>query len=154
MGKPYAEDLRKRVVAAVETGGLSCNQAAKQFGLPSERPFYGYDGYENRSLAPSMIGGYMPKAISGDRRVWLLQRIKRDFTLRGLVAELAERGLKVDYCSVWEFVHVCGWLGIKIQALPGQICMTSVSRPAHLFLSISPSAIRFIDRLIPIVSSR
>jgi transposase len=25
--------------------------------------------------------------------------------LRGLVAELGERGLKVDYRSVWEFVH-------------------------------------------------
>jgi transposase len=25
--------------------------------------------------------------------------------LRGLVAELAGRGLKVDYRSVWEFVH-------------------------------------------------
>jgi transposase len=36
----------------------------------------------------------------------LLERTKaRDFTLRGLVAELAERGLKVDYRSVWEFVH-------------------------------------------------
>ena len=34
------------------------------------------------------------------------QRIKDgDFTLRGLVGELAERGLKVDYRSVWEFVH-------------------------------------------------
>ena len=33
MGKPYSEDLRKRVVAAVETGGLSYNQAAKQFGV-------------------------------------------------------------------------------------------------------------------------
>jgi hypothetical protein len=31
-------------------------------------------------------------------RIWLLQRVKDgDFTLRGLVAELAERGLKVDY---------------------------------------------------------
>ena len=37
---------------------------------------------------------------------WLLRRAKeRDFTLRGLVAELAERGLKVDYRSVWNFVH-------------------------------------------------
>jgi len=27
------------------------------------------------------------------------------FTLRGLVAELGERELKVDYRSVWEFVH-------------------------------------------------
>ena len=51
------------------------------------------------------MGGHRPKAISGEHSVWLLQRIKRDFTLRGLVAELAERGLKVDYRSVWEFVH-------------------------------------------------
>jgi putative transposase len=28
-----------------------------------------------------------------------------DFTLRGLVAERADGGLKVDYRSVWEFVH-------------------------------------------------
>src|SRR5438093_331004 len=28
-----------------------------------------------------------------------------DFTLRGLVVELAERGLKIDYRSVWEFIH-------------------------------------------------
>lgn len=28
--------------------------------------------------------------------------------LRGLVAELAERGVKVDYRSVWEFVHAEG----------------------------------------------
>ncbi len=30
---------------------------------------------------------------------------KADFTLHGLVAELAERGLKVDYSTVWGFVH-------------------------------------------------
>jgi transposase len=55
---------------------------------------------------PGKIGGYKPKAISGKHRDWLLQRVKeRDFTLRGLVAELGERGLKVDYRSVWQFVH-------------------------------------------------
>ncbi len=32
MGKPYSLDLRKRVVAAIE-GGISRNQAAKQFGV-------------------------------------------------------------------------------------------------------------------------
>jgi transposase len=38
------------------------------------------------------MGGYKPKAIAGEHRAWLLERIKeRDFTLRGLVAELAER---------------------------------------------------------------
>ena len=33
MGRPYSIDLRERVVAAVEKGGLSCNRAAAQFGL-------------------------------------------------------------------------------------------------------------------------
>ena len=33
MGKPYSIDLRERVVAAVSTGGLSCNRAAKQFEI-------------------------------------------------------------------------------------------------------------------------
>jgi hypothetical protein len=47
-----------------------------------------------------------PRVISGEQAVWLQHRIgESDFTLRGLVAELAERGLKVDYRSVWEFVH-------------------------------------------------
>ena len=61
---------------------------------------------ETGSVAPGQMGGHKPKKISGEHRVWLLERTKqRDFTLRGLVAELAERGLKVDYRSVWEFVH-------------------------------------------------
>jgi transposase len=30
------------------------------------------------------------------------------FTLRGLVAELAARGVKVDYVQVWRFVHAEG----------------------------------------------
>jgi transposase len=51
------------------------------------------------------MGGHKPKSISGTHRTWLLERTKRDFTLRGLVAELAARGLKVDYRTVWSFVH-------------------------------------------------
>ncbi len=57
---------------------------------------------ETGSVAPGQMGGHKPKTISGDHAVWLLQRIKSDdFTLRGLVAELAGRGLKVDVPSVW-----------------------------------------------------
>jgi transposase len=52
------------------------------------------------------MGGHKPKAIAGEHRTWLLVRVtERDFTIRGLVAEFAERGLKVDYRSVWNFVH-------------------------------------------------
>jgi putative transposase len=107
MGKPYSIDLRERVVAAVQTGGLSCNQAAKQFGVGISTAINWVARWrQTGSLAPSKMGGHKPKAISGEHRLWLLRRIKNgDFTLRGLVAELAEGGLKVDYRSVWEFVH-------------------------------------------------
>ena len=33
MGAPYSLDLRERVVAAVEHGGMSRNQAARYFGV-------------------------------------------------------------------------------------------------------------------------
>ncbi len=43
--------------------------------------------------------------IAGQYRVWLLEQIRPDFTLRGLISELGERGLKIDYRSFWEFVN-------------------------------------------------
>ena len=107
MGRPYSVDLRERVVAAVMTGGMSCNRAAKQFGVGISTAINWMKRVqETGNVEPSKMGGHKPKAISGEYRLWLLQRIKDgDFTLRGLVAELATRGLKVDYRSVWEFVH-------------------------------------------------
>ena len=58
------------------------------------------------SVAPGQMGGHKPKAIAGEHHVFLAQRVQEGgFTLRGLVSELAERGLKVDYRSVWNFVH-------------------------------------------------
>ena len=103
MGKPYSLDLRKRVVAAIE-GGMSRNQAAKQFGVAISTAIGWMKRVEETgSVAPGQMGGHKPKAVSGDHAVWLSQRIKDgDFTIRGLVAELAGRGLKVDYHSVWD----------------------------------------------------
>jgi putative transposase len=94
------------VVAAIEAG-MSRNQAAKQFGVAISTAIGWMQRVEQTgSVAPGQMGGHKPKAISGEHAVWLSQRIRAgDFTLRGLVAELGERGLKVDYRSVWEFVH-------------------------------------------------
>lgn len=106
MAKPYSLDLRERAVAAVLKGGLSCNRAAKQFGLGISTVINWVRRFrETGSVAPDKFGGYRPKLISGEHRTWFLERTKRDFTLNGLVAELAERGLKVDYRTVWNFVH-------------------------------------------------
>jgi putative transposase len=100
MGRPYSLDLRERVVAAVEKGGVSRRQAAGQFGVGISTVINWVRRFrQTGNAAPGKMGGHKPKAIAGEHRAWLLRRI------RGLVAELAERGLKVDYRSVWNFVH-------------------------------------------------
>jgi putative transposase len=107
MSRAYSIDLRERAVAAVEKGGMSRRRAAARFGVGISTVIrWTRRLRETGSVAPSKIGGYKPRAIAGEQRAWLLQRIReKDFTLRGLVAELAARGLKVDYRSVWAFVH-------------------------------------------------
>jgi len=107
MGRPYSMDLRERVVEAVKKEGLSRRQAAARFGVSYSVAIAWLKRFhETGSVEPDQMGGYKPKKISGLGRDWLLERCRTtDFTLRGLVAELAERGLKVDYRSVWEFVH-------------------------------------------------
>jgi|SRR5579863_5963339 len=107
MAKPYSIDLRERVVGAVLQGGLSRHRAAAQFGVGVSTVV----GWVRRfrqtgSVAPGQMGGHKPKAIAGEHHVFLARRIREGaFTLRGLVAELAQRGLKVDCRSVWNFVH-------------------------------------------------
>jgi putative transposase len=110
MSKPYSMDLRERVVAAVEDGGLSRRKAAAHFGVSIRVAIEWVRRFrETGSVAPGKIGGYKPKKIRGAHRDWLVARCQeKDFTLRGLVGELAERGLAVGYRSVWEFVHAEG----------------------------------------------
>jgi len=108
MGRPYSMDLRQRAVFAVEREGMSRHAAADRFGVAPSTVINWVSRYRRQGhVRPGQMGGHKPKTLSGEHRVWLLQRCKSgDFTLRGLVAELAaERGLKVDYRSVWEFVH-------------------------------------------------
>jgi len=108
MAKPYSMDLRERVVAAV-AGGMSCHAAAKRFGVAASSAIKWVRRVrETGSAAPGQMGGHKPNILSGPNRDWLLQRVATDFTLRGLVGELAERGVKVDYVQVWRFVHAEG----------------------------------------------
>ena len=107
MGKPYSMDLRQRAVAAVLKEGLSRHESAARFGVaPSTVINWVRRFRETGSVAPGQMGGRKPKAIAGEHAAFLARRVRDGaFTLRGLVAELAERGLKVDYRSVWNFVH-------------------------------------------------
>ncbi len=107
MARPYSMDLRERAVGAVKREGLTREQAAIRFGVAVSTVVKWVTLLRKTgSVAPAKMGGRRPKKLVGAHRDWLLQRCRdSDFTLRGLVAELADRGLKVDYRVVWAFVH-------------------------------------------------
>jgi transposase len=110
MGAPLSMDLRERVVKAVEQEGMSRHQAAARFGVAVSTAVNWLKRLKQTgSVAPGQMGGHKKPKISGAHRDWLLERCRRPFALRQLVAELgSERDLKVDYRSVWEFVHAEG----------------------------------------------
>ena len=111
MTKPYSMDLRERVVAAVETEGMSRHQAAARFGIGVSSAIRWVARYRKTgSAAPSKVGGYKPKTLRGEHAAWLMARCKeKDFTISQLVDELQSfRGLKVDRRSIWEFLHAEG----------------------------------------------
>lgn len=107
MTRPYSMDLRNRVVAAVDVDGLSRHEAAERYDVSVSTAIRWVRDFRlNGHAAPGQMGGHKPKTLVGVHRDWLIERCNSgDFTLRGLVLELAERGVKVDYRSVWAFVH-------------------------------------------------
>jgi transposase len=86
-------------------GGLSGHRPAAEFGVA---PSTVIDWVTKpAALSRGKMGRHKPKSIRDGHAVFLSDHIRGDkpLTLRGLVAELAGRGLKVDYRSVWNFVH-------------------------------------------------
>lgn len=140
MAKPYSMDLRERVMAAVIEEEMSCHAAAARFGVAASsaikwmRPVR-----ETGSAAPGQMGGHKPNILSGANRDWLLARATTDFTLRSLVAELAERRVKVDYVQVWLFVHAEG-LSLKKSVLPAEQLRPQVRKTTRAMEKVSGSA--------------
>ena len=104
MARPYSEDLRERVVRAVE-GGLSRRRAAAVFevGIATVIAWVRVWRESGRLSAKPMGGDHSSRLR--DERDWLLQRIEEapDLTLEELRAELAGRGKRVGYGTVWRF---------------------------------------------------
>ena len=106
MARPYSQDLRDRVVGSVASG-RSCRATAALFGVSVASVVKWTQRWRaTGSAAAKQMGGRRQLVLKRERE-WLLARLaeKPDLTLRAIVAELAERGLNVDYRSVWEFVH-------------------------------------------------
>jgi transposase len=108
MTRPYSMDLRDRAVARV-LAGESVRSVALALRISAATVVRWSQRYRTLgNAAPGKVGGHKVGVLSGGHRDWLMDRAKTDFTLRGLVAELAARGVKVDYVQVWRFVHAEG----------------------------------------------
>jgi transposase len=104
MARAYSLDLRERVVAAV-AAGESCRLVAATFKVSVASVVKWSQRFRaTGSSAARPMGGNRPYALA-EERDWLLRRLgeKPDVTLRALLAELAERGVKVSYYAVWHF---------------------------------------------------
>lgn len=127
MARPYSMDLRERAVARVAAGESVRSVAAKLSVSASSVVRWSQRQRRTGSAAPGKIGGHR-RPVLGDHRDWLVERAKSDFTLRGLVAELGERGVRVDYVQVWRFVHAEG-LSFK-KKRPARRAAAPQDRPA------------------------
>lgn len=104
MSKPYSEDLRERVVAAVE-GGLSRRQAAELFDVGVSSVIRWVDRFRaTGSVAAKPMGGDHRSLLTHER-AWILRRIEAepDLTIEELRNELKRRGVIVGYGTVWRF---------------------------------------------------
>jgi transposase len=104
MAKPYSQDLRERVVAAV-AAGRSRHAVAKLFQLSVSAVIKWNQRFDSTgSAAAKPMGGVRRDAL-GEQRGWLRTRLaeKPDLTLEALRAELAARGTEVCVWTIWNF---------------------------------------------------
>ena len=109
MTAPYSVDLRERALARKAAGETNREIASALMISPSYVSKWTKRKRETGSLVPAQIGGYKPRTLSGGCAEWLRERIASGpVTLRGLTAELAERGIKTQPRAVWVFLHAEG----------------------------------------------
>ena len=122
MTKAYSDDLRERVVAAMQSGE-SCRSVAARFGVaPSSVVKWTDLVRRTGSVRPAKMGGYR-RPILEPHRDWLLDQVRNcpHLTLAALQDLLAERGVAVSHDTVWRFLRGCGFRFKKRHWLPTNV---------------------------------
>ena len=104
MPRPYSQDLRDRVIGAVE-GGSSARAAGRVFGM-SESVAIKWVARRRRtgSVAAKRMGGYKRSPLDAHADVLLgLVADRPDLTVEEIRAELRARGIHTGRGSVWRF---------------------------------------------------
>jgi transposase len=106
MTRPYSNDLRERVVAAVERGEAT-RMVAERFGVAVSTVVKWHQRYRRTgSVAPGKVGGHRRRVLE-PHRAFIVERLRQTphLTLHGLKDELAARGVTVSHNAVWEFLR-------------------------------------------------
>ena len=110
MARPYGNDLRERVVAAMQAGG-SCRSVAARYDVaPSSAVKWNQRAMATGSVASGQMGGHR-KPVLDAHRGWILEQVRSrpELAVRELQALLAERGIVISHDSVWRFLRRCGF---------------------------------------------
>jgi transposase len=106
MGKPYSNDLRERVVAAIEAGHTR-EEVAELYDLPlSTVGRFIRRKRETGSIKPNKFGGY--KTFTLTPHVALVRALVReqpDSTLAELKIRLAKEKVDVSLSAISRFLH-------------------------------------------------
>ena len=106
MTRPLSNDLRERVVNAIEAGE-SCRSVAARFGVAVSSAVKWSQRYRaTGSVVPGKMGGHRKRVLE-PHRAFIAERINQTphLSLHRLKDELAARGVKVSHDTVWQFLR-------------------------------------------------
>ena len=109
MTAPLSQDMRARIVRAVDAGS-SARSAARRFEVsPSAAIKLMQRVRETGSAAPARIGGYRQPILAGQEDYLReLTRTRKGITLEEIKAALAEHGIAVSKSAIWTMLRQLG----------------------------------------------
>jgi len=106
MGKSYSQDLRDRVIDAVERDGMSRRKAAKRFGVSESAAVKWLQRFRDHGVRTALGKGGHRRPVLKPHRAFLEAALaeKPDITLEALGRRLlAERAVKADTSMLSRF---------------------------------------------------
>lgn len=140
MARPYSEDLRERIVRAVETGG-SRNAVAKRFGVSVSFVVKLLQRWRQRgTLKADQHGGWKKPLLSKHAaRIRALVTARCDITIKELCVLLAAEGIETKRSTLGDFLLAQGLNRKKRPTMPPSRNGLTSRRRVPLGASSNPS---------------
>lgn len=105
MASSYSQDLRERVIDAVELEGMRRRAAARRFGVSAATAIKWVQRYRRTGERGPVGSGGHRRSVLAPHRAWLEATLKLepDITLQALSRRLAERGVRADTSMLSRF---------------------------------------------------